>query len=148
MSVWILVLRTNLCAYIFSNIRSELLGTQFLPIKCSTMRKEHFRKFLYFIDRISPKSVSSKIIFERGFKVIFKNKCTYFLTGKRRLVVSCTKPQPTAALIIIPCSQLLDHMPKQLRQQGPGIIVLELHSCLWVCHIISLPLCCLSSSSS
>lgn len=125
MSVWVLILRTNLCIHIFSNV-SELLETHFLLIECSIMRKAYFRKFLYFIDWISPKSVSSKVAFERGFKVIFKNKHTYFLTGKRKLVVSCTKPQRAAVLIITPCSQLLDHMPKQLRQHGPGIIVLEL----------------------
>jgi len=55
---------------------SKPQGTHFLLIKCSTMRKEYYIKFLFFIDRISAKSVSSKILFERGFKVILKNKYT------------------------------------------------------------------------
>lgn len=76
-------------------------------------------------------------------KVIFENKYINFLTRKRDLVVSGTKPQPTASLIIILCSQLLDHMPKQLRWQSPGKIVLELWSCLQVCHFVRLPLYCL-----
>lgn len=141
--VWILVLRTHLCMYIFSN-KSELLGTPHK--KYSTMRKDYFRKFLYFISRISQKSMSSKIMLERGFQVIFKEQIQS--TGKRKLMVSYTKPKPTAALIIIPCFQFLDNMPKQLRWQGPGIIVLELQSCLWICHIVGLSLRCLSSSSS
>lgn len=78
------------------------------------MRKEYFKKLLYFLDRISPKSVSLKIVFERGYKVISKNKYTYFATGKRNLMVSTTKPQLTAALIIIPRYQLLHHMPTHL----------------------------------
>lgn len=112
------------------------------------MRKGNFRKFLYFISKISQKSESSKIVLERGFEVIFKNKYTYFLTGMRKLMASYTKPQPTAALIIIPNSQLLDYMPKQIKWQSPGIIVWELSSCIWICHIAGLSLCCSSSSSS
>lgn len=79
------------------------------------MRKDYFRKFLYFISKISQKSMLSKIVFERSFKVIFKSKYTSFLTGIRNVMASYTKPQPTAALIIIPSSQSLDYMPKQLR---------------------------------
>lgn len=106
--VWILVLRTHLCTYFL--IKVSYWG---LLIKYSTMRKDYFRKFLYFISRISQKSMSSKIMLERGFKVIFKKQI--HRTGKTKLMVSYTKPKPTAALIIIPCFQFLDNMPKQLK---------------------------------
>lgn len=139
--VWISVLAYEQI-YAYTSLLSNLLGTHFLLIISSIMKKEYFLKLLYFLDRISPKSASLKTVFQRGYEVIFKNKYTYFVTGKRNLVVSTTKPQPTAALIIIPCYQLLDHMPTQL-WQGPRTIVLELWSCLWPCDFVRLLLCCL-----
>lgn len=107
--VWILVLRTHLCMYIFSN-KSELLGT---PHKIQHYEKRLFQKVSLLHQQDFSKINVIKNNVQRGFQVIFKEQI--HSTGKRKLMVSYTKPKPTAALIIIPCFQFLDNMPKQLR---------------------------------